>query len=516
MLRENVKTFDKHREVAGFVQDRLSSQGSFYRTQDSRLFYFCNGDRQLMDMEQNGFARFLTETFNLSSTEAVFKFVLNISQANVARRGILADIQTLSYYDPKTATVAVSNGGGGIWIRGSNKKWIEGNNGENGILFLTDPDNSSWSPEFGKEGESLRWLLELIPFSEEFLELEDAQTFLLVWLLHQFFPLLRRTRMIPAFLGPHGSGKTTTCRLIGRLLVGENFDVSGLRREKEDAFIAAMTNRVVHAVDNADTRIDWLEDALARYATGERYRLRRLYTTNEEISYFPRAILMLTSRDPHFHRPDVSERLLPFHLSRLEQFLDEERISQEMANKRGLIWGDILNHIGMAADALALGPAPGMPFRMADFAAFGWRILRIKGKEGEWLKAVKELDRSQMSFAAEGDGMISALGVLLEAEPEIGPISVAQLYTKSQEIAANQGFSIPRSVDGFGKKLTSQRRVIESELNVTYSEDRGHRRKRWITLKRKGSSTIPSPSSPTSPKMETVESLERPTGESFK
>ena len=47
-------------------------------------------------------------------------------------------------------------------------------------------------------------------------------------------------------MGPQGSGKSTACRLIGRFLLGEEFDVSGIRKEKEDAFIAAITNRVIH------------------------------------------------------------------------------------------------------------------------------------------------------------------------------------------------------------------------------------------------------------------------------
>ena len=105
--------------------------------------------------------------------------------------------------------------------------------------------------------------------------------------------------------------------------MGKEFEVSGLRKEKEDAFVAAVTNRVLYAIDNADTRVDWLEDALARYATGEAFRFRRLYTTNEEVSYRPRAILMLTSRDPLFsalmsrngYSPSTSNRSKNFKMN---------------------------------------------------------------------------------------------------------------------------------------------------------------------------------------------------------
>jgi hypothetical protein len=53
--------------------------------------------------------------------------------------------------------------------------------------------------------------------------------------------------------------------------------VTQLRREREDAFVAAVTNRTVVALDNADAKVLWLEDALATYATGVRYQLRQLY-----------------------------------------------------------------------------------------------------------------------------------------------------------------------------------------------------------------------------------------------
>jgi hypothetical protein len=88
--------------------------------------------------------------------------------------------------------------------------------------------------------------------------------------LQNFFPALRRTRIIPAFLGPMGSAKTSTMPMIGILLCGAEFDVTGLSRGREDAFVAAVSNRVIVALDNADSRIPWLEDSLATYATGLR------------------------------------------------------------------------------------------------------------------------------------------------------------------------------------------------------------------------------------------------------
>jgi hypothetical protein len=399
-------------------------------------------------MEQTAFSRLLTAIFNLSSTETVFRFVLDLLQANVATHGKPTEVHTLSYYDPDAGISAVSNGGAGVCVREGRTDWKQIKNGDNGILFINDLDADPWDPEFAGAAGTLEWFIDLIQFADDPLCEEFAQTALRVWLLQQFFPPFRRTRVIPTFLGPQGSGKSTACRSIGRSLVGSAFDVSGLRREKEDAFIAAVANRVVHAVDNADSRVDWLEDDLARYATGEKYRMRKLYTTNEEVSYSPRAILLLSSRDPHFQRADVSERLLPFHLKRLERFADEHTIYKNLMARRGRLIADILTQVGSAADALQSESLETFTpsFRMADYALFGWRIV---GDKAKWLQVVQELEKAQIGFAAEGDSLIIGLGALPEDSPKIGPISVKELYDSLQKVAEDQGFTLPKTIEGF-------------------------------------------------------------------
>lgn len=484
ILNSDIKGFDRKRDTADLIREHFTKNGDFYRTPDGRVYFFSFQERRLYELEQRPFTHLLIEESGLSSTETFFHFALDTLTAHVARQGKLVEVHTLSHYDAQARVLTISDGSGGVWRREQRGKWQEGRNGDDGILFLTEPDAARWVPEFGREGH-LQWLLEQINFCPLPLTVKEQRTFFFVWLLHQFFPSLRRTRTIPAWLGPQGSGKSTVCRLTGRLLLGEAFDVSGVRKEKEDSFIAAITNRVLHAIDNADTRVDWLEDALARYATGEVFRLRKLYTTNEEVSYRPRAILMLTSRDPHFQRPDVSQRLLPFQLQEIGEFQDEPSIFADLSRRRNALWGELLQELAEVQDALHGESPPKLPFRMADFAIFGWYVFRAQGREDEWLAALKRLDAAQMRFAAEGDGMVMALGVLMEGQEQIGPLSVRELYAKLSDIADANSLAIPKTAEWFGRKLTAQKRVIESELGVILLDERGHQSKRWITLKMK-------------------------------
>src|SRR5262249_26171553 len=152
-------------------------------------------------------------------------------------------------------------------------------------------------------------------------------------------------RVVPAFLGRQGSGKSTGERLIGRLISGPQFEVMLVQRDRQDDFTAAVTNLVICGLDNADSRAPWLEDALATYATGVRYQRRRLFTTNERVSYDPTAIVMISSRDPHFNRPDVAERLLPFYFERPTAYQPEETIFRELELRRDAIWGALLTQV---------------------------------------------------------------------------------------------------------------------------------------------------------------------------
>ena len=345
VLDRGTAPFDKRREIAGIIENALRERGSFLRTGDGRVFFFSKDERKVLDVEQTEFRRTLTQISGLSVTENFFKFSLDVLQAKTSKTAPLAEVHTFSFFNEADGLLAVSDGAGGMWTRPLGGDWCAAHNGDDGIFFLTEPETVPIVPGFQSDGAALQWYLDLFLFGQNTLSTDDGRVLLSVFLFHQFFPPLQHTRVIPAFLGPQGSGKSTGERLIGRLLLGPKFEVSGLQRDKEDAFVAALSNRVILGVDNADSRIPWLPDALALYSTGQRFRLRRLYTTNEEASYSPRAILLLSSRDPQFNPPDVSERLLPFHFARPENYRAEHILFRDLDARRPEVIGAILRRV---------------------------------------------------------------------------------------------------------------------------------------------------------------------------
>lgn len=64
----------------------------------------------------------------------------------------------------------------------------------------------------------------------------------------------------------------------------------------------------------------------------------------------------------------------------------------------------------------------------------------------------------------------------------LGPVAVADLFRQAREQAEAEGLPFPRTAQGFGRRLSVLRRVLELELGVRFQEERGHRRERRVSL----------------------------------
>jgi hypothetical protein len=479
VLDRGTVPFDKRREIAGLIENALRERGSFLRTADGRLFFFSKDERKVLDVEQTEFRRTLTQISGLSVTENFLKFSLDVLQAKVSKTAPLAEVHTLSSFNAADGFLAVSDGAGGMWTRPRGGDWWEARNGDDGIFFLTEPETIPFVPEFQSDGAALQWYLGAFLFGRDILSTDDAQVLLSVFLFHQFFPPLRHTRVIPAFLGPQGSGKSTGERLIGRLLLGHNFEVSGLQRDREDAFIAALSNRVILGVDNADSRIPWLPDALALYATGQRFRLRRLYSTNEEVSYTPRSILLVSSRDPQFNRPDVSERLLPFHFARPENYQAEHILFRDLDAPK------------LSEQSFSESRRSPIYFRTRNRPPFrsGWPTSQhsdsaFSNHQGNRMNGSRCSRRSNQR-RPPSPRKVAALRLLIEREGDIEDVAVGDLFKRVRRIGETEPVPLPRTAQGFGRYLSTHKRVIELELGLQIAEIRHGGGIRAVTLKRR-------------------------------
>jgi len=126
-------------------------------------------------------------------------------QASANREARLVEVHTFAHFDNEQGILAVSDGRAGVWVRERGGNWQLRNNGDDDLLFLTDSYAKAYVPDFSGNGHELEWFLSQFMFANSPLAVEDYRTLLLICLVQPFFPPLRKTRMIPAFLGPQAA-----------------------------------------------------------------------------------------------------------------------------------------------------------------------------------------------------------------------------------------------------------------------------------------------------------------------
>lgn len=398
----------------------MLAEGAFYATPGGELHYFDIGERRLYPLPSSELAAHIYTRFGINRAEHLFKYVEQHLVAHALRQGQRTEVYRLVYYDTSRALLYVHNLGQEVYrLDGSKIESVP--NGTDGVLFICQP----WYEPFTIEPPRdllAPLLIERPNFqATSSLSVVDCRALYTVWLLSIFLESLQYTKPILLFRGPHGSGKGTALKMVGVLLFGRHFNVTGIRRDKEDAFDAAISNNYFVVFDNADTGIHWLEDKLAVTATGQAIRLRRLYTTNEEALYWPRCFLALTSRTPQFRRPDVADRLLPFSLARLDNFTPEPVLLGDILKNRGALWGELLEALNRVVATLRQGiPSYTSPFRLADWAALAVVIGDAIGMGSEIPRLLGVVQGAQHEFATEEDLCVSALGEWLRNPSNIG------------------------------------------------------------------------------------------------
>jgi hypothetical protein len=489
--------FEKLRLVRDLILKAFSekSVGTFFHTSDGVGYFFSNVEKKVHPiLAEDAFGELLKNKTGLSRIEDYYKFAIDTINTYALKETPTAEVHVVGHYNRVSHIHYVSNGGAGLLMREKNgTKWVPSHNGTDSVYFYTDAASAEFNVEKVQGHKNLDWFWSKFSFHRSEIASEltpsESKQLMATWLLQQLFPEFRRTRIIPAFLGPMGSGKTTAMKLLGGLILGRRFEPITIN-EKQENYIAAITRRVVAGFDNADTRNKWLEDALATYATGMEAQMRRLFRTNEEARFPIRAIAMITSRDPKFKRPDVAQRLLTVTYSAPADIEDEETIFEEMLERRGAIWSELLQEAACYADALNLEEKYKVKFRMADFGTFFLKGAVTDDERAAWRALLAKLGSAQAEFATSGDAIGDAIAELLEDNPAKKEFTYERtLYLYNDLLKIHQRSSegwFPDSAVSFGKFLANGKPMLELNLGVTITiGDRAHAGLRSVKITRK-------------------------------
>jgi hypothetical protein len=255
----------------------------------------------------------------------------------------------------------------------------------------------------------------------------------------------------------------------------------GMTHEPRD-FDAAVTAEAFVAIDNADANVKWLDDKLAVVATGGTLKRRAYYTTNNLVEFPITAFVGITSRTPHFRREDVADRLLLFHIARLDPYEAESTLLAKLLAVRDTLMTELVGELQRVLAALdeTKEKSYRTTFRLADFAQFVLRVADADGKLAEAQTMFERLAEEQLAFTVQDDPVIELLEDWVVTHIGV-EVTTGQLFGELRSMASNS--LPPRSFDfksavSFGQYLQDHRATLKALFGA---EDRtvGGRKRLW-------------------------------------
>jgi hypothetical protein len=287
--------------------------------------------------------------------------------------------------------------------------------------------------------------------------------------------------------------------MLGVALFGEAFEVLSPSSDEKD-IIAGVSNRFLVVLDNLDQRSSFIDDLLARMATGIAISRRKLYTDNVEIRIVPRAHLAVTSMQPMFNREDVADRLLIFRFRRFEgtSFKDEGQLVSEILSKRTAIMTGLVMSLQAALRNLERRKHlfRSTTFRMANIAIL---LTRICDRPTFMQAILEKMGLEQTKFAGEGHPLTELLCKWLVSDPSRPERwhTTGDLFFELQQFARSNRVSFAyRSARSLGMVLVNQRRQLELRLVVEQDPCKTNNLKRYRFRMRDGMQTAPISTSP--------------------
>ena len=436
-------------------------------------YFFSKTDKSLVkiDAESKEYQNLLSD-YKINASEIIYKYIYSELETTAAKTARRVTVYPFAHYDHKTNRIYLSNFSNQVYrISQDQIELLE--NGVDGVLFLPNKKydkfvfiEPSWQGSLWDEK-----VLCQIRFSNKGLHPSEAKALLLIWILTLFFPELFPTKVILAFIGVKGSGKTSAARRVLQIIQGLKNDVTMVPKEASD-FDAIVTNNSLIVLDNADTKNPWLDDRLAITATGGTAKKRKLYTTNEYIEATIRCNLMITARDPHFRRDDVADRVLPLKVERQNKFKSENKIVREIEAARDQLMSELiifaqeaLSALNQAKDEDDIGS-----FRMADFSSFANKLGRYAGIENKVEEIFKKISAEQSQFALEDNPLFILLYKWVQKNPD-HKVTNVRLCEELSDFAKAMGQRFEFSDRGaaFAQRMSHLRPNLKEFFDITES-----------------------------------------------
>jgi len=209
--------------------------------------------------------------------------------------------------------------------------------------------------------------------------------------------------------GQQGSGKSSTCKFLKKLIDNSKTPLRGFPRNELDLWISAKHCHVL-SYDNASEIKDWLSDSLCQISTGGGYAVRAHYQNDEEHVFNATKPILVNGIPDAAVRSDLVDRSMILHLPRIEarQRLTEIQLSERSERSFPMIMGAVFDAVSKAIRNLNDTHLSDR-CRMADFEKW----VTAAGLGGDFSAAYRRNRNEVNSTIVESSPLASAIVTLL-------------------------------------------------------------------------------------------------------
>lgn len=243
-----------------------------------------------------------------------------------------------------------------------------------------------------------------------------------------------------SFLGEQGSAKSTSAKVLRRLIDPNGSPLRSSPSDDRDLMIAAK-NSWLFTLDNMSSIPDWLSDALCRLATGGGFATRELYSNDEEAVFAASRPVIITGIGDVVGRSDLLDRSVLCYAPRIpeERRRSERELWREFEEACPLILGALLDGVSVGLRrhrSIRLEAPP----RLADFAIWATACEPGLGLlPGAFMRSFQRSHESSIEVALESNPIAQPIRDLVEKHGGSLSLTATQLLAELNEALLGKG-----------------------------------------------------------------------------
>lgn len=417
----NQVVFDKLDQLGHFIQNDIAYYYVSVKTGMARMY-------PVSIKSDSPFAGMIREEFGLNAgtDKSYISGILHEAVAFCQRTSKI-QFYHFSHYDVLENKVYVDRYDGSMYVL-DGKKIIHVPYGHDGIYF--HPNEDTLFPKAYeyvkkyKKGSFESLILDgpnYITADSHGTTRKELRHLLRTWVASFFFPTAMDTKPIICIYGAADSGKTTLFQNLSIMFTGDStFSVTEMPKDSKQ-FNNDVTNNAYIFYDNVEVNKKDLQEKLAQVATGYTLKIRKLYSSNETVSYKARCFVGITTRTLDKIQEDVAQRYImipvqPFNIGGGNQRQSMSHILRQVTSQRNELWSELLDYVNKIVktiDERGGLHTTTVSIRMADYGALLDLTCSMDGMS--FPKIEGYILRMQTEIMKQNDPLFAAMIAVLNA-----------------------------------------------------------------------------------------------------